>query len=232
MRYSPPGPISAATLASLGGAALTRALISRTATADVSAPADAILVFGAAVSRGRPCPALRCRLEHAAELARAGMAPEVVCLGGAAEVRVMREFLLGAGIAARAVTLEPGGTTTRRSVSAAARRPGWKRVIAVSSGYHMRRILAECRRQGVCAQGSAAVPPAPSRTLAGRAWLELHAAREVLALWWYALTARLGTDRGRPAGSALADILRRAETSTDGSTPGAVARPLAPPARR
>src|SRR5699024_7859386 len=52
---------------------------------DGAAPADAIVVLGAAQYDGRPSPVLARRLDHALELHRAGLAPLIVVTGGRRE---------------------------------------------------------------------------------------------------------------------------------------------------
>ncbi|OYV67880.1 MAG: hypothetical protein B7Z72_09120, partial [Gemmatimonadetes bacterium 21-71-4] len=47
----------------------------RAARQDDAAPADAIVVLGAAQYNGRPSPVFRARLDHAAALFRRGLAP-------------------------------------------------------------------------------------------------------------------------------------------------------------
>ena len=49
---------------------------------DERAAADAIVVLGAAQYDGDPSPVFRARLDHAAELYRAGVAPRIVTIGG------------------------------------------------------------------------------------------------------------------------------------------------------
>jgi uncharacterized SAM-binding protein YcdF (DUF218 family) len=117
-------------------------------------PADAILVFGAAVWRTGPSLSLQVRIDRAAEAYQAGWAPTILCSGGwsggASEARVMRDRLLAAGVPAAAILMDDGGTSTRQSIRSArffGRTRGWRRVIAVSSSYHMHRIGLDARRQ-------------------------------------------------------------------------------------
>ncbi|HKO28161.1 MAG TPA: YdcF family protein [Solirubrobacteraceae bacterium] len=153
-------------------------------------PGGAILVFGAAVGPGGPCTALGERLSHAADLYHAGLAPCIVCCGGQIEVEAMHGFLIARGIPEHAVILDPEASTTRRSVAGARRRGHGSRVIVVSSSYHVHRIMAECRRQRFDAEPW----PVPPRTRESRSpfaslCLHGHLLREVVAVWWYSLTA-------------------------------------------
>jgi uncharacterized SAM-binding protein YcdF (DUF218 family) len=157
-------------------------------------PADAILVFGAAVQPDGPSPALQERLQHAVDLHRQGCAPLIVSLGGNREVQAMRSFALDAGLHPSAVAIEPRGVNTRASIAAVADQSPrrFERVIVVSSPYHMHRILVECRRQNLPALSSPAPGVARSLRQAPRIFLlqELQYLRETLAVWWYALTAQ------------------------------------------
>lgn len=172
----------------------TRRRIMQVGRAGNPAPADAILVFGAAVQHDGPSPALQERLRQAIDLHRQGCAPLIVCLGGNREVQAMRSFALDAGLEPSAVAIEPRGVNTRASIAAivdgSPRR--FERVIVVSSPYHMHRILAECRRQNLPALSSPA--PMVTQSLRQAPWIfllrELQYLRETLAVWWYALTAQ------------------------------------------
>ena len=155
--------------------------------------ADAIVVFGAATWASGPSPELEARVVHAAALHRAGLARRVLCAGGwtgeRSEALAMRTSLVRAGVPAEAVLVDEGSTSTRRAITAARRAAlahGWRRVLLVSSPYHMHRAAAEARRQGL----DAVPAPAPSTPVTRR--FAAHARqtlREVVALWWYAATA-------------------------------------------
>jgi uncharacterized SAM-binding protein YcdF (DUF218 family) len=156
---------------------------------------DVILVFGAAVWPTGPSPTLRARGEHAARLYREGRAPAVLCGGTTAETDALRTLLRHSGVPERAILAEEA-TSTRDTVVAAIRHGAgnWRCVLAVSSGDHMHRVLAEARRQGLPAIGcpvprtrsnGTASPPAARRLL----HLFRRYAYEVAATWWYAISA-------------------------------------------
>jgi uncharacterized SAM-binding protein YcdF (DUF218 family) len=145
---------------------------------DRAAPADAIVVMGAAQYDGRPSPVFRARLEHAAALFRRGLAPEVIVTGGVgigdtvSEAVVGRRFLLAAGLPAAAVAAESAGHTSAPSVAAAAarvRRRGGGSVIFVSDGFHMLRLGFLARRFGLRGLGS----PAPDSPITSNSRREL-----------------------------------------------------------
>jgi uncharacterized SAM-binding protein YcdF (DUF218 family) len=107
---------------------------------------SAIVVLGAAQWDGRPSPVLRARLDHAAELYRAGVAPIVVVTGSKQEGDRVGEafagydYLKDQGLPEAALKIENNGTDTYEELSAsrhildAAKRPGT--VVLVSSPYH------------------------------------------------------------------------------------------------
>lgn len=137
-----------------------------TARRDDAAPADAIVVLGAAQYNGRPSPVFRSRLDHAAALFHRGLAPLVIVTGGVgagdslSEAAVGRSYLLTAGVPDSAVAAEAAGRTSAASIRAAAthlRAQGGRRVVLVSDGFHLLRLRFLARRLGLGATGS----PAP-----------------------------------------------------------------------
>ena len=134
---------------------------------DGAAPADAIVVLGAAQYNGRPSPVLKARLDHAAGLFRRQLAPRVVVTGGVgagdsvSEAEVGRRYLLeSAGLPDSAVASENAGRNTEASLRALARdsTTAGRRLILVSDGFHMLRLAIIARRLDLDAMGS----PAPA----------------------------------------------------------------------
>ncbi len=128
------------------------------ASRDRAAPADAIVVLGAAQYRGRPSPVLRARLDHAVGLYARGMAPRLVLTGGIAEgdreseAAVSRTYVLAAGVPDSSILLENEGRTTGQSLSAVGRlldARGLRRVVLVSDPFHLFRASLVARRQGL-----------------------------------------------------------------------------------
>jgi uncharacterized SAM-binding protein YcdF (DUF218 family) len=115
---------------------------------NLAAPADAIVVFGAAEYDGRPSPVLRARLDHALELYRAGYAPLVITLGGQggdehSEGGVGHNYLLGSGVPESKIIAETESNSTEESVdqlAIIARTNHLRRILAVSDGTHLYRI--------------------------------------------------------------------------------------------
>jgi len=145
---------------------------------DAAAPADAIVVLGAAQYNGHPSPVFRARLDHAAELFRRGLAPHVLVTGGVgagdtvSEAVVGRRYLTGARLDPAAIVALAAGRSTEPSLRAAAdwvRAHGGLRVILVSDGFHMLRLCLTARRLGLVPLGS----PARRSPIASNRRLEL-----------------------------------------------------------
>jgi len=138
----------------------------RAAHHDAAAPADAIIVLGAAQYNGHPSPVLKARLDHAAALYARHLAPVVIVTGGVgardsvSEAAVSRRYLRERGLPDSAVIAEATGNTTEPSLRAAAtvvKARGGRRVILVSDGFHLLRLAIVARRLGLTPLGS----PAP-----------------------------------------------------------------------
>jgi uncharacterized SAM-binding protein YcdF (DUF218 family) len=144
---------------------------------DTAAPADAIVVLGAAQYDGHPSPVLRARLDHAATLFRRGLAPLVIVTGGVgtgdtvSEAVVGRRYLVAAGLPESAVEAESAGRTSAASVRAAAHRVherGGTRAVFVSDGFHLLRLGFLAHRLGLTPFGS----PAPRSPITSNSRLE------------------------------------------------------------
>ena len=100
---------------------------SRQDGADSAGAADAIIVLGAAQYDGRPSPVFQQRLDHAAELWEADMAPVVIVTGGKQEGdrvtqgRAGYDYLRSKGLPDDALRVEVDGTNTYEEISASAR---------------------------------------------------------------------------------------------------------------
>jgi uncharacterized SAM-binding protein YcdF (DUF218 family) len=182
--------VTGATLVVLGLA------VQAQARSDERAPADAILVLGAAQYNGWPTRAFRARLEHAAALYRQGYAPAIVLVGGSAAPADLSEAEAGArylqrlGIPAEALVVVPEGRNTWHSLEAAAeplRARGARRLLLVSDGFHLFRSKLMARDLGFMALGS----PAPDSPIRPGSWLEYwYIVREAVATLAYLLGRR------------------------------------------
>lgn len=145
------------------------AAIVRQSRRDETQRAEAIVVFGAAEYSGRPSPVFKARLDHAAELYRAGFAPIIIATGGAgddprySEGEVGREYLKAQGIPDDHLIAETQSSDTAESarrVGNIMRANGMKNCLAVSDGYHIFRIKRMLSREAITAYGA---PRANSR---------------------------------------------------------------------
>jgi uncharacterized SAM-binding protein YcdF (DUF218 family) len=144
------------------------ARIQQQAATDETHAADVIVVFGAAQYAGKPSPAYRARLDHAAELFVAGTAPIVITTGGAggdpkhSEGQVGRDYLIARGIPESrliAETQSDDTVTSTRRVAAIMRENGMHSCIAVSDGYHMYRVKLMMQNAGVTIYASPRADP-------------------------------------------------------------------------
>jgi uncharacterized SAM-binding protein YcdF (DUF218 family) len=153
---------------------------------DEARHAQAIIVMGAAQYNGRPSPVLAARLDHAADLYKAGLAPVVVVTGGRrpgdnfTEAQASAEYLIGLGVPDSAIERETSSTNSWESLAASARflrGQGITDVLLVSDPYHDFRIKAIAGSLGLTAHVS------PTRTSPVTGVAELQAmGRETVAV--------------------------------------------------
>jgi uncharacterized SAM-binding protein YcdF (DUF218 family) len=145
---------------------------------DEAAPADVIVVLGAAEYHGRPSPVLEARLNHALALYLEGLAPRILTTGGAGgdptytEGGVGHHYLSRHGVPSEAILVESEGESTVHSIAAAAeimRRFGLTSCIVVSDGYHIYRVKKMLENRGIKVFGS---PRPEERRPADNRWLE------------------------------------------------------------
>ncbi len=124
-----------------------------------------IAVLGAAQYNGRPSPVFRARLDHAAALYRAQLAPRVVVMGGRAEgdreaeAEVGRRYLQVMGVPRRAAFAVPEGRNTEESIVALAawmQERGLDSVLFVSDPFHLARLRLDARGHGFAVAASPA----------------------------------------------------------------------------
>jgi uncharacterized SAM-binding protein YcdF (DUF218 family) len=141
-------------MALLAGVALVLGLViltiavAKEARRDETAPADAIVVLGAAQWNGRPSTAFRARLDQALSLYDAGLAPHIVLTGGVgagdkyAEAEVGREYLANRGVPDEAMDTVAGNSSwaSLQQASDVLHRQDRNRVLLVSDAFHMFRI--------------------------------------------------------------------------------------------
>jgi uncharacterized SAM-binding protein YcdF (DUF218 family) len=173
----------------IGGVAVRVAV---TAGVDQRSPADAIVVLGAAQYDGDPSTIFAERLNHAAELYRAGVAPNIVTVGGNqagdnfTEAESGRNYLIEAGIPADAIVAVGEGNDTLVSLRAGAdvlNSRGWSSLVLVTDPWHAYRAGLMATDLGFAVQvSSVETGPAASSGVAGRYLL-----RETLGTLFYRL---------------------------------------------
>jgi vancomycin permeability regulator SanA len=151
---------------------------------DSARPAQAIIVLGAAQYNGRPSAVLKARLDHAAELYEAKIAPTIVLTGGRqpgdafTEASTGAAYLMRAGIPESALLLESEGTNSWESLAAAAQillEQGKTEVVLVSSSYHSLRVELIADEVGLDGHAS------PARAAPDKATFD-HLTRETAAV--------------------------------------------------
>lgn len=143
----------------------TRVRVVQIGDRDERAAVDAIVVLGAAQYDGDPSPVFRARLDHAAELFRAGVAPRIVTIGGGqdddatTEGQAGADFLAAAGIDPAALTVVGMGGDTLASLRAAdpvLAGHGWSSVVLVTDPPHAARTAMMAGDLGWAVQTSPA----------------------------------------------------------------------------
>ncbi|HET7035537.1 MAG TPA: YdcF family protein [Thermomicrobiaceae bacterium] len=171
------------------------AAVMHAARQDQTAPADAIVVLGAAQWDGQPTPDLQARLDHAADLYRAGKAPLIVLTGGAApgdrysESEAGQMYLRGRGIPAGAMELVGGRSTIEslRETQQLLAKDGKTRTLMVSDPFHMFRVDQMARDLGLQPLSS---PTQTSPIRPGSATEQRYVVREVFAYLAYLFLQR------------------------------------------
>jgi uncharacterized SAM-binding protein YcdF (DUF218 family) len=149
----------------------------RAARSDDLRHGDAIVVLGAAQYDGRPSPVLAARLDHAAALWKAGVAPRIVVTGGKqpgdrfTEAQAGAAYLHAHGVPDAAILREVQGKSSWESLQAAARFLKVDHVVKVtlvSDPYHSARIVDIAEELGLDAVAS------PTRTSPVQGWAEFR----------------------------------------------------------
>jgi uncharacterized SAM-binding protein YcdF (DUF218 family) len=130
---------------------------------DEAAPADAIVVLGAAAYDARPSPVFTERIRHGLDLYRRGYADTLIFTGGYgngarfSESQVARRYAIRQGVPEDAILIETLSRTTWENLAQARalmQEHGLRRVIVVSDPLHMARALRLSRGLGIDALGS------------------------------------------------------------------------------
>ncbi|MHC9084011.1 YdcF family protein [Luteimonas sp. RIT-PG2_3] len=131
---------------------------------DQAAPADAIVVLGAAAYDAAPSPVFKARIEHGLDLYRRGYAGTLIFTGGYggsrarfAESQVARRYALRRGVPDSDILIESRSQTTYQNLLEARRLlqdHELGKVILVSDPLHMARALRLSRELGIDALAS------------------------------------------------------------------------------
>ena len=116
--------------------------------------ADAVVVFAGGVGEsGQAGGGYQERLKHAVDLYRAGYAPRIIISSGFVfafrEAEVMRGLAIDNGVPESAILLETQAANTRENVTYTndiLEQHGWRRILLVSSPYHMKRAILTWRK--------------------------------------------------------------------------------------
>ncbi|MBL8257619.1 uncharacterized SAM-binding protein YcdF (DUF218 family) [Pseudoxanthomonas japonensis] len=131
---------------------------------DDAAPADAIIVLGAAAYDAKPSPVFEERIRHGIDLYNRGLAPTLIFTGGYggtgarfSESQVARRYAMREGVPEKAILIESLSRNTHDNLRQARmlmQQHKLHTVIIVSDPLHMARALRISRSLGIRAVGS------------------------------------------------------------------------------
>jgi uncharacterized SAM-binding protein YcdF (DUF218 family) len=131
---------------------------------DQAAPADVIIVLGAAAYDAKPSPVFEERIRHGLDLYQRGYAPKLLFTGGFggsaarfSESQVARRYAVRRQIPQGDILIETVSRTTRQNLlqaRALMQAHGMRRAIIVSDPLHMARALRLCHELGIDALAS------------------------------------------------------------------------------
>lgn len=167
-------------------------------------PSDAIVVLGSAQYNGRPSAILAARLDHAAALFKAGVAPRIVTVGGRAkgdrysEAGAGQMYLARYGIPASAILPVEQGTDTLNSLTAAAtvfNSHGWRSAVLVTDPWHELRARQMFRDVGI---RTASSPTHSGPSVHDRTTEVRYISRETAAYLFYRVFGAATPPKNRP----------------------------------
>ncbi len=135
---------------------------------DQTRPADAAIVLGAGVIRGRPSAVLRARINHAIQLYEDGYVEKIIFTGGVgrrdtlSEAEVARNYAVAQGLPANVLLMEKTSTNTAENLANAqtiANEYELETFLIVSTPFHMKRAISLADDLGLDAS------PSPTRTI-------------------------------------------------------------------
>jgi uncharacterized SAM-binding protein YcdF (DUF218 family) len=152
----------------------------REAVAALAQRTDVVVVLGAMLAApGVPGPALSRRVEHGVEVFLRLKAGHLLVSGGLtgpppAEAVLMRGLALAKGIPEERIVVEDRARNTFENAlysGRVIRAHGWRRVVVVTDGFHLRRALFVFRKLGLSVRGEGVPKP---RSMSIAQWYRLH----------------------------------------------------------
>ncbi len=160
--------------------------------------ADAIVVFAGGVGEsGKAGGGFQERATQAVALYKAGHAPRIIISSGYVftlhEAEVMKTVAVNSGVPADAILLEERAATTYENVTFTNRileEHGWRRILLVSSPYHMRRALLTWRK--TAPDVTVTPTPVPQSEFYASSWGAsfdqirgvVHEYAAIVSYWW------------------------------------------------
>jgi uncharacterized SAM-binding protein YcdF (DUF218 family) len=161
-------------------------------------PSETLIVLGAAQYNGKPAPVLEARLDHAIELYKEKVAPEIITLGSKlvgdkyTEAEAGRAYLIAHGVPSSAIIADQTGTDTFNSLQAAAttmQSHGWTTAVIVTDPWHSLRCRTMARDLGIDAVTS---PTWIGPSVESRGTEIRYIARETFGYLYYVIGQRPG----------------------------------------
>jgi len=150
---------------------------------------DAIVVLGASQFDGRPSAVFKARLDHAAELYRAGVAPRIVTVGGGrtgdrfTEAEAGKRYLAGVGVTSVfAVGVGSDTLQSLKALDAFYKAQSWHSAVLVTDPWHCLRSRTMAQDLGLKAATS---PVRTGPAVASRSTEVRYVAREAAAYLYY-----------------------------------------------
>lgn len=164
--------------------------IDRQGRVDQAQPADVIVVLGAQVlPNGQAGPDLGARTAHAVRLYQAGLAPRLICTGGAKGERssaaaVAANLAISLGVSPEAIFLADGSWKTQEDAmqtAAVMAQHGWQTAIVVSHPLHVYRAKLFFEREGITVYTS---PTTTDVEGIAQPWRAYYTVREGAGVLW------------------------------------------------
>lgn len=139
-------------------------IVSQTSSAEIKSSvdnlevADAIIIFGTLVNEnGDINPLLKERLEAGRAIFEAGKSKKIVVSNTEEASQVMAEYFFEAGVPENAVELDTQAVITADTCAYEKERyPEMRKLIFVSQGFHLPRLMFQCKKLGVLGTGFSA----------------------------------------------------------------------------